>query len=376
MRTAAGPKQSEAPAGPAAAAATKRLVSLDAFRGWTMFWIIGGTSIVDGLQALGQNPVIATLVYQLNHTPWQGLRYYDVIWPSFMLMTGMSVPFSYARRSQAQSYRDILLRVIRRVIVLLFLGSLRESVSLNGFYLVELSSALQPIAIAYLAAFLLVRQTWRFQAGVAAGILIGYAFLLAFVPAPGVPAGSYANGANLVAAIDLAVLGRTHPEGWGTVLSTIPTIATTIVGMLIGRLLLSPRTERSKLVTIGLVGAGGVVLGVALDPIVPIVMKLWTTSYGIASAGWACLLFLVFYWAIDVGGHRRWAFPLVVIGMNAVAVYMSRSLIPLPKIVGIYSGGMAAAIGAFGPLFQALTVLLVEWLILYWMYRRKIFLTA
>src|SRR5213592_2353519 len=162
---------------------------------------------------VGHNPVIDTIVYQLNHTPWQGLRYYDLIWPSFMLMTGMSLPFSYAKRSLTQTHREIFLRVARRALVLFLLGSIRESVNLKHPYLVELSSALQPIGIAYFCAFLLVRKSWRFQAAVGASILAGYALLLAFVPVPGVPAGSYQQGKNLVAA-DIAVLGRTHEEGW------------------------------------------------------------------------------------------------------------------------------------------------------------------
>ena len=274
-----------------------------------MFWIVGGGAIMAGLQALGHNPVIDTIAYQLDHTPWRGLRYYDLIWPSFMLMTGMSLPFSYAKRSLTQSHGEIFRRVLRRALVLFLLGSLRESVQLNHPYLVELSSALQPIAIAYLAAFLLVRKSWRFQAAVAVCILAGYALLLAFVGAPGVPAGSYQKGANLVAAVDIAVLGRTHEEGWGTVLSTIPTIATTILGLLIGELLMSDRRPEKKALVIGLIGISGVVVGLALDPVVPIIMKLWTTSYGVASAGWACLLFLAFYWIIDIRGYRGWSFP-------------------------------------------------------------------
>lgn len=353
-----------------------RLASLDAFRGWTMFWIVGGNALMLAFQALGHNPVVDTVVYQLDHTPWQGLRYYDVIWPSFMLMTGMSVSFSYAKRSLTQGYREMLKDVLRRVLVLLLLGSIRETVHLNHLYFVELSSALQPIAIAYLVAFLLVRRSWRFQAAVGAAILIAYALLLAFVPAPGAPAGSYERGSNLVAAVDIAVLGRTHPDGWGTVLSTIPTIATTILGSLLGKLLMSDRSTSNKASVIGLIGVSGVILGLALNPVVPIIMKLWTTSYGMASAGWACLLFLAFYWSIDLLGYRKWAFPFVVIGANALAIYMAGTLVPLTRVLGLYTSGVAAQIGPFGPLFQAVTVLVCEWLILYWMYRRKIFLTA
>jgi predicted acyltransferase len=355
---------------------TKRLSSLDAFRGWTMFWIVGGSALVAGLQALNANRVINGLVYELNHSDWQGLRFYDLIWPSFMLMTGMSLPFSYAKRSLTQTHRQILMRVLRRFLVLFLLGSLRESIHFNRPYLIELSSALQPIAVAYLAAFLIVRRSWRFQAAVGAGILVFYALLLAFVPAPGVPAGSYDRNANLVLWTDLVTVGRVLPEHWGTVICTLPTISTTIVGMLLGEFLMTNRSTASKMKTIGLVGLSGVVLGWALNPVIPIVMKIWTTSYGLASAGFACLMFLVFYWLVDVRGYRKLAFPFLVIGMNAVAIYMSESIIPWSNIVAIFTHSLARTLGSFTPLFHAIAVLTVEWLVLYWMYKRKIFLTA
>jgi predicted acyltransferase len=256
------------------------------------------------------------------------------------------------------------------------LGSLRESISFNHPYLIELSSALQPIAIAYLAAFLLVRKSWRVQAAVAAGILVFYALLLAFAPAPGVLAGSYARDSNLVLWVDLATVGRVLPEHWGTVISTIPTISTTILGMLLGGLLMTSKPTTYKMQIIGLVGISAVTLGWALNPVIPIIMKLWTTSYGLATGGCACLMFLVFYWIIDVRGCRKWAFPFVVFGLNAVAIYMSQSLIPWGRTAGIFISPLAGQLGSFTPLLQAMAVLVIEWLILYWMYKQKIFLTA
>jgi predicted acyltransferase len=341
-----------------------------------MFWIVGGTALVAGLQALTPNSIINGLVYELTHTDWQGLRFYDLIWPSFMLMTGMSVPLSYAKRSLTQSHAQIFRRVVRRCLVLFLLGSLRESINFNHPYLIELSSALQPIAIAYFIAFLMVRKSPRFQAAVAAGILVFYALLLAFVPAPGVPAGSYDRNANLVLWVDLATVGRVLPEHWGTVLSTVPTISTTILGMLLGEVLMSSRTTNRKMKIVALIGIAGVVLGWALNPIIPIVMKIWTASYGLASAGWSCLLFLFFFWLIDVRGHRKWAFSFVVFGMNAVAIYMSESIIPWSKTVAIFTNPLTAILGSFTPLLHAAAVLGVEWLVFYWLYKRKIFLTA
>ncbi len=355
---------------------TRRLTSLDAFRGWTMFWIVGGEALVLGLKALAPNALTNGLVYELSHTDWQGLRFYDLIWPSFMLMTGMSVPLSYAKRSLTQTHQQITLRVLRRCVVLFLLGSLRESISFKHPYLIELSSALQPIAAAYFTAFLLIRKSWRMQAAVAVGILVFYALLLALVPAPGVSAGSYARDSNLVLWTDLATVGRVLPEHWGTVISTIPVISTTILGMLIGELLMTSRPAAYKMKIIGLIGISCVGLGWALNPVIPIIMKLWTASYGLVSAGWACLMFLFFYSVIDVRGYRKWSFPFVVFGVNAVAIYMSQSIIPWHNIVAIFTSPLKSSLSSFEPLLEAGLVLAIEWIVLYWMYKRKIFLTA
>ena len=123
-------------------------------------------------------------------------------------------------------------------------------------------------------------------------------------------------------------------------------------------------------------GVACMAAGLALSPVVPVIMKLWTTSYGLLSAGGACLLFAMFYWVIDVLGYKRWAFLWVVIGMNALAAYLGRTLVPLTDIVGIFTARPSLALGPAGPMFSALAVLVVEWLILYWMYKRKIFLKA
>src|SRR5438067_470152 len=146
--------------------ATPRLLSLDAFRGFTMFWIVGGTSLVAGLEALGGNRILKGIIYELEHTPWAGLRFYDCIWPSFMLMVGVSIPFAFASRQRTQTHGQILIHALMRAAVLFLLGSVRESVSLHTPYLVELSSALQPIAIAYFVGALIATKSIRFQATV------------------------------------------------------------------------------------------------------------------------------------------------------------------------------------------------------------------
>jgi hypothetical protein len=141
-----------------------RLVSLDTFRGFIMFWIIGGEALAVGLRALRPNALLA-LAYELDHTPWVGLRFYDCIWPSFMLMAGLSVPLSFAKRSRAETYPQMLGHALKRFAVLFLLGSIRESIDFGKPYWVELSSALQPIAIASLIAFLLVRKSQWISSG-------------------------------------------------------------------------------------------------------------------------------------------------------------------------------------------------------------------
>jgi predicted acyltransferase len=359
---------------------TERLVSLDVFRGFTMFWIFGGEMLMVGLAALGHNLIMDGIVRQLNHSPWFGLRFYDCIWPSFMLMVGVSVPLAIAKRSLTESYRRQLVHAIQRAVVLFLLGSVRESITLGSPYWIELSSALQPIAIAYLVAFLVARRSWRFQASLAGIILALYALVLAFVPAPGIPAGSYALNHNLVHFVDIAVLGQKHwdiwpyrDEGWGTVLVVFPAIATTLIGLLIGELLMTSRSMASKAKVIGGIGVGLLVLGFALNPVIPIEMKMWTTSYGLASAGVACLEFLFFFWLVDIVRYRRWSIVFLPFGMNAIFIYMLTSLISIGAGTDVFTNPIAVHLGRGGLLFQAAGTLAVEWLILFWMMKRKIF---
>ena len=360
----------------------ERLVSLDTFRGFIMLWLAGGTEVMRALHAVGNNPALNLLVYEFDHTPWHGLRFYDCIWPSFMLMVGISIPFAVAKRSKTESESQIRRHAVNRAIILFLLGSIRESISMGHPYLIELSSALQPIAIAYLVAFLLAKKSVRIQAAVASLILIGYAFLLAFVPAPGIPAGTYQLNHNLANYVDLIFLQphwqvwRYAPEGWGTILSTIPTISTTILGLIIGELLMSSRSKATKAKIIAAVGVSGVILGWILNPFIPVVMKMWTTSYGVMTAGWACLMFAFFFWFIDIRGYKKWTLPLVVIGMNAIFIYMFMSIIHVGGIVGVFTNPIAARLGSFGELFSAFAVLLTAWLLLFWMYKRKIFIKA
>jgi predicted acyltransferase len=358
----------------------ERLVSLDVFRGFTMFWIVGGGMLVLALANFGHQFILDGVLRQLEHSPWFGLRFYDCIWPSFMLMVGVSLPFSLAKRSQSETYNQQLVHVIQRVVVLFLLGSVRESITIGVPYFVELSSALQPIAFAYLVAFLMAKASWRAQASLAGIILATYACILAFVPFPGIPAGSYAFNHNLVHSVDIAVLGQTHwdiwsfkDEGWGTVLVFIPSAATTLIGLLIGELLLTSRSLTSKAKIIGAMGAGLLFSGFALSTVIPIEMKMWTTSYGLASAGVACLEFLFFFWLVDIARYRKWTIVFLPFGMNALFIYLLTSLISIKAGTDVFTHPVANHLGKGGPLLEAIGAIGVEWLILYWMMKQRVF---
>lgn len=363
-------------------AGAERLLSLDVFRGFTMQWIVGGKMFVVSLIVFifGTNFFSTGLTNQLEHSAWFGLHFYDCIWPSFMLMVGVSIPFSMAARSKNETYSRQLSHAIRRFVILFLLGSVRESVSLGSPFLIELSSALQPIAVAYLAAFLVARRSWRFQAGLAGAILAGYGLVLAFVPAPGIPAGTYVLNHNLVHWVDIAILGPHHwniwpyrDEGWGTILVLIPPIATTLFGVIIGKLLMTAQSMRRKAAVIGAMGVGLLILGFAISPWMPIEMKMWTSSYGLASAGVACLEFLFFFWLVDMARVRKWGVILTPFGRNAIFIYMASSLISFEAGTNIFTRPIASHLGRGGELLETFAAIFVEWLILYWMMRRKVY---
>ncbi|MEY4938321.1 MAG: hypothetical protein RIQ93_56 [Verrucomicrobiota bacterium] len=336
-----------------------------------MFWLMGGKAFVLAVSGLLGLEFVR---YQLGHSAWEGVRYYDLIWPSFMFMVGLSIPFSFARRSLAQNRGQLLRDAWQRATVLFLLGSLRESLSAGGPHLIELSSALQPIAIAYLATTYLAGRSLKVQIAVAAGIFAGYALLLASVSMAGIPAGSYEINRNLVTAFDEWAIGRAHKDGWGTVLTTIPTLATTIVGLIFGQILRDPSSPRTKLKVFVLTGGGCLVAGYGLSPAVPIIMKLWTASYGLVATGWACLFFSAFYWVIDLRGWRGWTFPFTVIGVNALAAYLLNTIIPINRIVGTFTKPLVPILGVFGPLLATGAAFFTGWLILLWLYRNRLYL--
>lgn len=307
---------------------SQRLVSLDAFRGATVAAML-----------LVNNPGSWSALYApLEHAPWDGWTPTDLIFPSFLWIVGVSLTLSFARRIERGDDRAALLRhLLGRAAIIFGLGLLLASfpfglLPAHHFSLAKLRipGVLQRIALCYaFAGAICLRVNWRGQLAWIVGLLGGYWLLLKCVPVPGYGAGVLTPTGNLAWWIDSHVLaGHTwsgapapgfDPEG---ILSTMPAIATTLLGALTGHWLRTSRTENAK--TIGLFAGGAVLLalGALMDRWLPINKNLWTSSFTVFMAGWATVIFATCYWLIDVRGLRRWSTPFVMFGMNAIVLFV------------------------------------------------------
>ena len=200
--------------------------------------------------------------------------------------------------------------------------------------------------------------------------------LLAFVPVPGHGAGIFKPDVNFAIYVEELVMGPffSAGSGYSWVLSSITFTATVMLGVLAGHLLRSEKTELAKFFWLFALGIGCLLLGMVWSNWFPVIKRLWTSSMVLLAGGWSYLLLALFYLVIDVWGFKKWAFGFVVIGMNAIAVYMSIQLFNFRQIGNIFVGGLSDRLGDWNSLVQAIAAFAVIWLILYWMYRKKTFI--
>lgn len=396
----------------------RRLVSLDAYRGATMLLMASEIAhipaTIQKLDGYPASPALQTVVHQLEHLPWSGCTLWDMIQPSFMFMVGVAVPFSLASRlARGHARSRMFVHALWRSVLLVALGIFLRSVGrpMTNF---TFEDVLTQIGLGYPVLFLLgfARPRWQW---VAAGlILVGYWAAFAAYPEPGPEfdypavgvganwpehyagfASHWNKNSNYAADADrwfLNLFPREKPfefnRGGYLTLNFVPSLATMIFGLLAGGLLRSQRTPREKTAILVVAGLIGLAVGWTLDwlGVCPMVKRIWTPSWAIFSGGWAAIALASFFAVIDWAGFRRWAFPLVVVGMNSIAMYL---LVHLS--FGFVSGSLTThfdyvAKRWFGrPLFEILgqpyapivegaTVLAIFWLISLWMYRRGVFL--
>jgi predicted acyltransferase len=370
--------------------ATGRLLSIDALRGFDMFWIIGGEEVVKAWADWGNWPFREQIDQQLDHVPWEGFHFYDLIFPLFLFVVGLVLPFSLGKLQERGEPRAKLYgRVLRRTLLLFVFGLLFNHVLMKDMSrLVRLDlgelrvlGVLQRIAIAYGVAGLIVLNTRvRGQVLALAAILVGYWALLAWVPAPGFQAGDYSIQGNLSGYVDRTWLpGRIVKEYYGYgdnegLLSTIPAIGTALLGVLAGQWLRGPRRPSVKFLGLLLAGAACLAAGWYWSYRLPIIKNIWTSSFVLWAGGWSLLLLALFYAVIDVLGFRRWAFFFVVIGANAITIYLGQQIIDFHHIAAFFMKGIAALSGSFQAVLWPMSELAVKWVFLWFLYRHRIFL--
>jgi heparan-alpha-glucosaminide N-acetyltransferase len=384
-----------------------RILSLDAFRGLVMVLMLGERMrLPEVARSFPHSAIWALIAYNTEHVDWQGCSLHDLIQPAFSFLVGAALPFSIASRlSKGQSFKQMLGHAVRRAFILIFLGIfLRSLWSRQTYFTFE--DTLTQIGLGYVFLFLLGFTRVRTQ--VIAFILILICFWAAFAiyPAPG-PAFDYARvgvppdwthnytgflshwnkNSNLSWAFDVWFLNlfpREHPfvfneGGWST-LSFIPTLATMILGLLTGEWLKAEGSKQRKAQGLFVAGAALVLLGLICQwvGICPIVKRVWTSSYTLYSGGLVLLILAAFYAIMEWKGWQRWAFPLVVVGMNSIAVYvMSWTMTDFfSKALDRHFGRAIEWISGptFQPVLHGFVIVLIFWCILFWMYRRKLFL--
>ena len=375
-----------------------------------MFFITGGAALLLALHRLAPCGFTDALAAQLVHTEWDGFTWYDMIFPLFLYIAGVSFPFSFAKsRSLGLGRGAILRKAGIRALSLIALGFV-----FNGIFKLEFAnfrwySVLGRIGLAWgLAALVYCFCGFRGRLGVIAGILVTYALLTSLLLAPDAPPGAspLSKEGNIVGYIDRMIFGTAHlykgevfdPQG---LLSALPAVATALLGMAAGDWLsrsdasansgqrgkaLTKFFERASRVAVAdvraisalamtVAGVTLVVVGLLLGLVIPINKPLWSSSYVLFAGGISTLLLALFHWIIDVKGWKAWSLYFRVIGMNSITIYMLQKIVDLKKVTRFFFGGISGLLPEhWGGLVMAIGYLLVCYLILWFLWKRKIFL--
>lgn len=355
---------------------TERLMALDALRGFTMFWIIGGDAQFASLDRLGATGWAAVVAAQLHHVPWEGLHFYDLIFPLLLFVVGVSLVYSLDRIVERAGRRAAVRRILRRAVLIYLLGVLYDGGLADCSVENVLCGVLQRVAICYLLAGLLyLTLRLRGLVAVVCAILVGYWALLSFVPAPGEAAVSFARNHNWSDRIDILLPPYHHrdPEG---LLSTFPATCSALLGVFAGLLLKAPQMDarrKSRLMWVG--GLALWLAGLLWGLQFPIVKRIWTSSYVLATGGTSLLALAAFYTVIERWNMRRWATPFVWIGMNPLTLYMVGNVVDMEGLARRFVGGeIEYSLGPYGGLLVTAVQMGLMLALARFLYQRRIFL--
>lgn len=384
-------------------------MSLDALRGFDMFWIVGGDNFVHALYAALPIAPLLFLRQQTEHKDWAGLAFYDLIFPLFIFMVGVSLVFSLTKALEHGGRAAALKRIVIRGLLLYFIGVFLYGGVSKGFDQIRWMGVLQRIAIAYTcAALIFCTFRLRTMVSICVAVLLGYWAVTYFVPirnfnlqtaqlkARGLEppseetraqflatservSGKYEDGLNLPNHVDYLYLpgykwdGAYDPEG---LLSTPTAVVTCLLGVFVGMYLRNnPASNQKKAATLAIVGVAGVAAGFLWGLQFPVIKKIWTSSYVLVAAGYSCLFLAAFHQVIEVWEWRRWCRPFVWIGMNAITIYIAVRIVKLETVARLFVGGpIESALGRAGQLAVCTVALIFVFAFVHFLFSRKIFL--
>lgn len=363
-------------------AQTQRLYSLDALRGFDMFWIMGAEEIIHTLAKATGSPIWGVMSEELTHPAWNGFNFYDLIFPLFLFLAGVATPYSVGRDlEKGVSRQKLLMRVIRRGLLLVLLGVIHNNgLEIKPISEIRFPSVLGRIGLAYMFANIIYLYTKeRGQIIWFCGLLVGYWLLLLFNSAPGYPMGDLTMEGNFASYLDhLIIPGRLYlgihdPEG---LISTIPAIGTGLLGIFAGNILRnSPLKMEQKSLRLLILGVIFIAVGQVWNLVFPINKNLWTSSFVLHVGGWSLILLAIFYYIIDVKGYKRWAFFFTIIGMNSILIYMSGRFIKWSYTTeALFKWLVQIVSDPWNAVVFAICYVLVKWCFLYFMYKKNVFL--
>jgi len=347
-----------------------------------MFWIMGAEEIFHALaDATKWGPFMA-ISNQLTHPAWNGFHLYDLIFPLFLFMAGVSTPFSVGRElEKGKSRQQLLFRVIKRGLILVLLGVIyNNGLNIKPIAEIRFASVLGRIGLAYMFANIIyLYSVEKWQIFWFWFLIIGYWLLLKFTSAPGFPAGDLTMQGNFASYMDRSILpGRLYlkihdPEG---LFSTIPAISTGLLGILTGiTLKKTTLTQLQKTFRLTVVGIIFLVLAQVWNLDFPINKNLWTSSFVLNVGGLSLLLMALFYYVIDVLGYQKWAFFFKIIGMNSILIYISGRFIDWEYATkGFFNWLLYFFNDPYKLVVGAICFVFIKWLFLYFMYKKKVFL--
>lgn len=361
-----------------------RLQSIDALRGFDMFWIMGGPWIITSLYGIFGGKSFEWLNNQMEHVPWDGFHFMDLIFPLFLFIAGLSFPFSLdKKREKNESEKQIFLHLLKRAITLIVLGFIYNGFLKFDFPTTRYASVLSHIGLGWFFGALIFMYSKKISTKLiwVISIILGYAALNLFVLSPeATGTNPFLIENNIVTQFDRWFLpgvlyGHTFdPEG---ILSVIPAIATALIGMLAGRFLKQKDKYQpvQKTLIFLFSGLAFIILSLIVNLVVPINKALWSSSFVLLTGGISLILLSIFYWIIDIKHYTKWAFFFRVIGMNSITIYMAQQIFNFYGVGQFFLGGIASKFPpVYGSMILGIAYIAVCWLFLWFLYRMKIFI--